>query len=115
MFKRLFGPAIPQVNPEQYQTRLAQEPKPVIIDVRQPEEYRSGHISGAKLIPLGELQKRMSELPKNREIICVCASGSRSSSAVRHLISAGYSAINLKGGMSGWQRLGLPVQKGTAR
>ncbi|MGE5225112.1 MAG: rhodanese-like domain-containing protein [Omnitrophica WOR_2 bacterium] len=113
MLKRLFGPAIQQINTEQVHSRLAQKPGPVILDVRQPEEYREGHISGAKLIPLGELTKRMGELPKNREIICVCESGSRSSVATRQLISAGYSAVNLRGGMAGWQRSGMKVSKGS--
>jgi rhodanese-related sulfurtransferase len=46
--------------------------RPLVIDVRQPEEYREAHIAGTKLIPLGELNKHMQELPKDREIVCVC-------------------------------------------
>lgn len=72
------------------------------------------HINGAKLIPLGELRNRMKELPKDQEIICVCQSGSRSSSAARQLAEAGYQVINLNGGMSSWMRAGLPVKKGKA-
>jgi rhodanese-related sulfurtransferase len=85
----------------------------LLIDVRQPEEYAAGHIHGAKLIPLGELSERARELPKDREIICVCRSGNRSGSATRMLASAGYQAINMTGGMIAWTRAGLPVKKGS--
>ncbi len=85
---------------------------PFILDVRQPDEYRAGHIAGAKLIPLNELRGRMDELPKDTEILCVCASGSRSGVATSQLSSAGFNPINLRGGMSGWQRAGNPVKKG---
>jgi rhodanese-related sulfurtransferase len=83
-----------------------------ILDVRQPEEFRVGHIAGAKLIPLGELNNRLKELPSDQDILCVCASGSRSSMATRQLLSAGYKAINLQGGMSGWQFAGYAIKRG---
>ena len=113
MLSRLFGPKVPQMSPDQIQAKLVEKPVPILIDVRQPEEYRTGHISGAKLVPLGYLSKRIKELPRNREIICVCQSGSRSQAAAQQLIAEGYSAVNLKGGMDGWQRAGLPIKKGS--
>jgi rhodanese-related sulfurtransferase len=61
---------------------------------------------------LNQLGQSLSKLPQDREILCVCQSGSRSSAAVRQLASAGYSAINLSGGMGGWQRAGYPIQRG---
>jgi rhodanese-related sulfurtransferase len=83
-----------------------------LIDVRRPEEYRQGHISGAKLIPLHQLASRMQELPPRREIVCVCHSGNRSKSAARKLSAAGFEAVNLRGGMIAWMRASLPVKKG---
>ncbi len=115
MFSGLFGKGIKQVAPVEAKSKLGEKPAPFLLDVRQPEEYREGHISGAKLIPLGELQRRVRELPRDREILVVCHSGSRSSSAVRFLNSAGYNAVNLQGGMMNWSRSGLPVQRGSAR
>jgi rhodanese-related sulfurtransferase len=56
----------------------------------------------------------MKELPPEREIVCVCASGNRSSSATRMLTGAGYNAVNMKGGMSAWRRADLAVKKGDA-
>ncbi len=115
MFSRFFGPSVPQIDALHARSRLEEKPEPLLLDVRQPEEYREGHISGAKLIPLPELNRRMKELARNREIICVCASGSRSQSASRQLIAEGYTVTNLRGGMNGWQRAGLPIKKGSAR
>jgi rhodanese-related sulfurtransferase len=87
--------------------------RPLVIDVRKFEEYRTGHIPGSKLIPLGELAQHLKELPKDREIVCVCASGSRSSSATRLLLRQGYNAVNMNGGMSTWVRAGLSMSKGS--
>ena len=110
----LFGPPLPSLNPQELGEKLKDAKRPLVIDVRQPEEYRNGHIAGAKLIPLGELKARMQELPKDKEIVCICASGGRSSSATKMLVDAGFTAINMNGGMFNWQRAGLPVKKGAA-
>jgi len=111
-FTHLFGTPANAVSPLEAQKKLVQKPKPFLLDVRQPEEFRSGHIPGAKLIPLSELSAHLHELPKNQEIICVCRSGNRSLSATRQLAGAGYNAFNLHGGMIAWSRSGLPVTKG---
>lgn len=86
--------------------------QPFILDVREDEEYRAGHIVGAKHIPLHNLQQALKQLPQDTQIICVCFSGSRSGMAVTQLTRAGLNAINLQGGMMGWQRAGFPIQKG---
>jgi rhodanese-related sulfurtransferase len=113
MLSRLFGPNVPQMSAAQIQAKLTEKPAPILIDVRQPEEYRSGHISGAKLIPLGNLMKDIREISQNREIICVCQSGSRSQAAAQQLIAAGYSVVNLRGGMDSWERAGFQIKKGS--
>jgi rhodanese-related sulfurtransferase len=112
LFKSLFGGGIQHVEPLEALARLQTKPAPLLLDVRQPEEYRAAHIANAKLLPLNELARRQKELPKEREILCICASGSRSQAAVRQLSGLGYNAVNIRGGMHGWQRAGLPVQKG---
>ena len=81
LFSRLFGPSVPSLDAPAARDRMMKDPRPLVLDVRQPEEFRSGHISGAVLIPLGELKQRLNELPRNHDIVCVCASGSRSLSA----------------------------------
>lgn len=110
----LFGTPVPALSASELNEKLKDGKRPLVIDVREPDEYRQGHISGAKLIPLGELSRRLKELPKDNEIICVCASGSRSHSATKMLVEAGYPAINLNGGMFNWQRTGLAVKQGSA-
>ncbi|MFQ3565476.1 MAG: rhodanese-like domain-containing protein [Aggregatilineales bacterium] len=91
---------------------LQSDSPPLVLDVREPSEFSLGHIRGARLIPLSELPSRIAELPSDQTILCVCRSGSRSSVAVRQLTRAGLQAINLQGGMTAWQRSGLPISKG---
>jgi rhodanese-related sulfurtransferase len=105
---------VPEHDPELVKTRLDQALKPFLLDVRQPDEYQDGHIAGARLIPLGELERRMKELPREQEIVCVCRSGSRSGQAAKVLTAAGYKVTNLQGGMIAWMRAGLPVKKGNS-
>ena len=112
LLEKIFGKPLPTVSAAELNEKLKNGKRPLVLDVRQKDEYRSGHIAGAKLIPLNELGHRLKELPKDREIVCVCASGNRSSSATRMLAGAGYNATNMKGGMSAWRRASLAVKKG---
>jgi rhodanese-related sulfurtransferase len=112
LFEMLFGKPVSTISAIELNDRFKNGKRPLIIDVRQPDEFRTGHIIGAKLIPLNKLSSRMKELPQNREIVCVCASGNRSGSATRMLAKAGYNAVNMKGGMLSWRRANLPVKKG---
>jgi sulfur-carrier protein adenylyltransferase/sulfurtransferase len=75
-----------------------------LIDVRQPDEYDFARIEGAKLIPLGDIAKRMDELDANRETILHCKAGGRSAKAIEALQKAGYTGElkNLKGGITAW-------------
>ncbi len=111
---KFFGPPLPSITPQALSEKLKDAKRPLVLDVREPEEYREGHIAGAKLMPLGELLGKMKSLPKDKEIVCVCASGSRSHSASKMLLNEGYNVINMSGGMFTWQRARLPVKKGSA-
>jgi rhodanese-related sulfurtransferase len=113
-FTRMFGSSLPTISAAELQEKLKAPKRPLVLDVRQPEEFREAHIQGAKLVPLGNLKSSLSDLPKEREIVCVCASGSRSSSATKMLAAEGYQVINMQGGMSAWLRAKLPVKKGMA-
>ena len=84
----------------------------VILDVRERHEWKAGHAPGAKNIPLSGLRARIGELAGERRYIAVCRSGSRSRSATTQLRAAGIDAVNLKGGMAGWRRAGLPLDPG---
>lgn len=111
ILKNLFGGGN-VISAADTKTQLDNKAPLFILDVRQPEEYRSGHIAGAVLIPLNELTQRINEIPKDSEIVCVCRSGARSSSATRQLTNAGYQARNMQGGMMAWQSARYPIKKG---
>ena len=75
-----------------------------LVDVRNPDEYAFAKIPGAKLIPLGEIVKRMGELDPGRELILQCKMGGRSAKALEMLKAAGYEGEmkNLRGGITAW-------------
>lgn len=84
-----------------------------ILDVRQPEEWAEYHVPGSTLIPLGELAARVSELPKDQEIVVVCRSGNRSQQGRDILKDAGFDAVtSMAGGLSSWRSLGHPTVSG---
>jgi glyoxylase-like metal-dependent hydrolase (beta-lactamase superfamily II)/rhodanese-related sulfurtransferase len=86
-----------------------------ILDVREPAEFVGplGHIEGARLIPLGELQTRVGELTRDRPVVTVCRAGSRSAQAYNILRQGGFIDVaNLTGGMLRWRAEGFPVEGG---
>jgi rhodanese-related sulfurtransferase len=93
----------------------AQRRDAVILDVRERHEWKAGHAPGAKNIPLSKLHARAGELRAGQRYIAVCRSGSRSRSAVAQLQRAGLDVVNLKGGMHGWKRAGLPLEPRNGR
>jgi rhodanese-related sulfurtransferase len=101
---------VASTDPAGLSARLA-EGSVHLLDVRQPIEWRRGHIPGAHNLPLLQLKSRLSTLPSEKTIITVCASGHRSAAAARTLQRAGYQAENLKGGMHAWAKTGLPTDK----
>lgn len=98
-----------------YEHWLAGDKSPIpfiFIDVRTPEEYAGGHIRGAKLIPLQELEQRLAEVPKDRQVYLYCHSGRRSADASKILVKAGYTNIeNVSGGITAWREAGYPTVK----
>ena len=81
----------------------------VLLDVREPAEWQSGHAPEAILIPMGEVHARRHELPEAKRIVVVCRSGGRSAAITGVLRAHGYDAVNLTGGMCAWTAVGLPV------
>ena len=93
----------------------------IVIDVREPDEYHSGHVPGARPIPLGELATRVGELAirvgerGGERVHVICASGRRSLLAAKWLISQGFDAVSVAGGTVAWMGAGLPVETGPKR
>lgn len=75
-----------------------------LIDVRQPDEHDFARIEGAKLIPLGDIVKKMNEIDPTRETVVHCKAGGRSAKAIAALRNAGFEGElkNLKGGITAW-------------
>jgi rhodanese-related sulfurtransferase len=83
-----------------------------VIDVREPHEYNDGHVPGATLIPVASVFVRREELPKDKDLIFVCAVGQRSALACEMAAAAGLTRLfNLEGGTEAWVKTGLPVDK----
>ena len=92
-----------EIEPKDVKAKLDRGDDFVLIDVREPHEYQICNIPGAKLIPLGDLAKRMNELNPSDEIVAHCKSGIRSGKAVDFLKQAGFQKVrNMKGGILAW-------------
>ena len=92
-----------QIQPEEAKQKLDNGEKVALLDVREPWEYDLARIEGATLIPLGEIQQRVSELDPESEIIVYCHHGVRSFHATSFLRQLGFAkAQNLAGGIDGW-------------
>lgn len=86
----------------------------ILLDVRTPQEWaEDGHIAGATLIPLAELEARAAgELPQDAEIVVYCRSGNRSQQAAAFLVEAGYTDVSDMGGVRDWIAAGYEVEYG---
>lgn len=95
-------------------TRIINTGNALVLDVRDPSEFAAGRIPKSKNVPLSELAKRFDELVrfKDKPVIVTCATGSRTSNALRQLKGAGFSDVYaLKGGITSWREATLPVEK----
>ncbi len=81
-----------------------------VVDVRTQEEWDEYHAPNTTLIPLDQLQARLSEVPKDQEILVVCRSGNRSQQGRDILLSAGYNATSMTGGLKEWYARGYPIE-----
>jgi rhodanese-related sulfurtransferase len=101
-----------QIDLNALSTKLAAERKPLLLDVRQPEEVLAeGIIEGSLHIPMNELPARVAELPRDREIVAICKRGQRSYNVAAWLKQQGYDALSLAGGLDAWRAAGHPVAR----
>lgn len=86
-----------------FQKRMRESENPIVIDVRQPYEFQTGHIPDAVNIPLSQLKSHLNNISKDREILLYCRSGMRSRQAARILGKNGYKHLShLQGGIMSW-------------
>lgn len=77
--------------------------RPELIDVREPHEYKSGHVPGFRNVPLGQVKREVPSLPRDKEIVVMCRSGARSMQAVKVLKKSGFEQVtNVSGGILRW-------------
>ncbi|GAA1499280.1 rhodanese-like domain-containing protein [Paeniglutamicibacter kerguelensis] len=82
----------------------------LVLDVREDYEWVEGHAAGAVHIPLGELPVRFEELDPDTDTYVICRTGGRSAQAAAWLVSQGYTALLVAGGMGDWLEAGLPLR-----
>ncbi|MBV8932143.1 MAG: rhodanese-like domain-containing protein [Kutzneria sp.] len=82
---------------------------PVLLDVREDDEWRAGHAPDAVHIPLGELSARLTEVPQDCQVYVTCRGGGRSKRATAYLNQNGWDATNVAGGMRSWHSSGRPI------
>src|ERR1041384_8379020 len=103
---------VPEVSPEDVKTKLDRGEHPVVLDVREKEEFRQGYLPGAVSLPRGFLEMRVEETvpDKNTPIVAYCGGGTRSLLAGRILKELGYTnVVSMRGGYSAWKNQGLPI------
>jgi rhodanese-related sulfurtransferase len=99
------------ISPVQYQSEFVEANiAHLLLDVRTPEEFATGHIAGAVNIPLDALESRLSEVSKDQPVVVYCRSGNRSAQAADLLESAGYDNIRDLGGIAAWTAAGFAVE-----
>ncbi|MFN8545660.1 MAG: molybdopterin-synthase adenylyltransferase MoeB [Candidatus Binatia bacterium] len=103
---------VPEVSPEEVRSRSAGPRTPILLDVREREEYRQGYLPGAVSLPRGFLEMRVEETvtDKTTPIVAYCAGGTRSLLAGRVLVELGYAdVVSMRGGFTAWKNQGLPI------
>jgi rhodanese-related sulfurtransferase len=105
---------IPAVDPLYADIRRSDPQRPaVILDVREADEFAQVRVAGSLFIPMSQLGARLDEIPHDRPVLVLCASGSRSANVTAHLVANGWEDVgNIAGGISTWERMGLPVTRG---
>jgi len=84
----------------------------LFLDVRTANEYKGGHVPGAKNVPVQVLAEHWAEVPKNKKLFVYCESGVRSTKATQILVDAGFKqVVNMKASMRGWRSADFPIEK----
>jgi len=88
-------------------------PAPLLVDVREPNEFAAFRAEGAALLPLSTFLLRYRELPRDRPLLMICQTGARSGQATAFLLANGWTdVVNVSGGTLAWERAGLAVRRG---
>ncbi|WP_047869486.1 rhodanese-like domain-containing protein [Nocardiopsis sp. RV163] len=102
----MFGSGVPEANATEVPEGA------YLLDVREDDEWNAGHAPDATHIPLGQLNERADEVPRDQRVYVVCRVGGRSAQAVAAMNQAGWDAVNVSGGMRAWQHAGRDMAAG---
>ena len=106
---------VDSVLPRDLAKQLASDTPPVVLDVRSDPEWNTGHIPGALHIPVGEVESRLAEIPRDRDVVVHCGVAPRARAAEAILIKSGHGRVqHLEGGFTAWGAAGLPVATGSS-
>ncbi len=93
------------ISARELSIKIANDNNLLLLDVREPNEFKYASIQGSVLIPLNLIPQRLSELDSQRDIIVICHHGVRSRQAADYLIYSGFTSVyNLQGGIDAWSR-----------
>jgi rhodanese-related sulfurtransferase len=105
---------VPAVDPLYADIRRRGSDPALIVDVREADEFAAVRVADTLHLPFSQVAARIDEIPRDRPILVICASGNRSASVTAHLLQHGWADVgNIAGGIIGWERMGLPVRRGT--
>jgi len=109
-------PVVAEITAHELREALAQPgpggSPPLVLDVREPYEWRQVRMPGARHMPMNRMPEQLDDLPRDRRIVVVCAHGSRSYSVAAWLTEHGYPAASLQGGITQWTIQGGPIEQG---
>lgn len=105
---------VPEITTAAAREALESDAPPLLLDVREPYEWRQVGIVNAVHIPMNSIPDRLAELPRDRQIVVLCAHGSRSFGVAYYLREQGFDAYNLTGGITQWHIQGGDVEVRTA-
>lgn len=105
---------VPQVDVREADRRRREDdPAPLMVDVREPDEFAQFRAEGVVNLPLSTFALRYTELPRDRPLLMICLTGSRSLAATAHLLRNGWTdVVNVTGGSDAWIAAGLPYRTG---
>ena len=111
--RSLMGPGVPSVSVQEAAEMQGDDVGALIIVVREPNEYAQIRAKGAVLLPLGRLNSRVKDLPRDRELLLMCRTGGRSQNATQFLVANGFENVtNVTGGIVAWYQATLPTTSG---
>ncbi len=109
------GSTVPSIDVQEADRRRREDPdRPLLVDVREVDEFADVRAPDVVLIPTSTFQQRVGELPTDQPLMIMCHVGGRSAAVAAFLIRSGRSdVVNVSGGIEAWERQGLPVLHGT--